>query len=217
MYLRKWDVATGKAVLEHALRPNGVKVPDEDDDPREREFGFLLGQGVFSADGKTFVLDVANQFHVFEVATGKDLLQIANEGSHVMSLAISPDSRMLLASAWGKTVQTKLADGTTRISSAKNHPICLWELASGQLRKQLILPGGGAGPVAFSPDGKYFAIATGEPDRRIRWWDAATGKELGVIQGFRGTVHALAFTPDGRRLISGMDDTTALVWELVGK
>ena len=63
--------------------------------------------------------------------------------------------------------------------------------------------------MAFSPDNKFFAAATGEPDRRIRIWDMANGNEVGVIQGFRGTVSALAFTPDSSRLISGTDDTSA--------
>jgi len=220
MYLRKWEVATGKAVLEHAIRPQGMKMPGDDaDDGDKRQmqsmmFQVMLGEGTFSLDGKTFLLSASNQFHMFDVATGKDLFQIPNEGSHVTSVAISPDSRLLLASAWGKSITTKLPDGRMRSSSAKNHPICLWELATLQMRKKVMLPDGGAGPVAFSPDNKLFAAATGEPDCRIRIWDMANGNEVGVIQGYRGRVSSLAFAPDSKRLISGMDDTTALVWDL---
>jgi RNA polymerase sigma factor (sigma-70 family) len=217
LYLRKWDVATGKAVLEHALRPTGVKVPDEDAEPFEREMFFSLGEGAFAPDGKTFVLMAGNQLHVFEVATGKDLRQISNEGSHVIGLAISPDSKLLLASACGEPVQTKLTDGRIRHSSAKNHPVCLWELDTGKLVKQIFLPEGGAGPVAFSADGKLFATAYDKPERRVQLWDVRTGIEVHSIKGFRGTVRSLAFTSDGKRLISGMDDTTALVWALEAK
>jgi WD40 repeat protein len=71
--------------------------------------------------------------------------------------------------------------------------------------------------VAFSRDGRLFATAASKPSPRIQIWDVASGAEVGSIQGFRGVVHSLAFSPDGRRLISGMNDTTALVWDVPGK
>jgi RNA polymerase sigma factor (sigma-70 family) len=217
MYLRKWEVATGKALLEHALRPEGVRVPREDAEPFEREPFFDPGTGTFSRDGKTFVLNLGNRFHVFDVATGKSLRQFPSEGSYVVSLAISPHSTLLLASAWGKPIETKQPDGRVRYSSARNHPVCLWELASGKLLKQILLPEGGAGPVAFSADGKQFATATNKPFPRLQIFDVATGREVGAIEGLPGSVRSLAFLPDGKRLVSGMNDTTALVWDLPAK
>jgi WD40 repeat protein len=214
LYLRKWDVATGKAVLEHALRPHGVEVPDGDDDEHALEKRFALGEGAFAPEGQTFVLAAGNEFHVFDVASGKDLRQIPNEGSHERSLAISPDGTRLLASAWGKSVRTKLSDGRVHFSVAKDHPVCLWDLATGQLQRRTMLPEGGAGPVAFSADGRRYATACGAPDQRIQVWDTATGRELRTFRGLDSRVGALAFTPDGRRLISGMDNSTALVWDL---
>jgi len=165
-YLRIWDVTTGKALVEHAIRPTGVKVPDEDAEERDRELFFSLGESVFSSDGKRFVLNVGKSFHVFDTATGKELRQIANEGSHVISLTISPDSKFLLASAWSKGVQTRLPDGRVRFSSAQDHPVCLWDLSSGKLLQHIVLPEGGAGPVAFSPDGRVFAVGTDRPARQ---------------------------------------------------
>jgi hypothetical protein len=41
-----------------------------------------------------------------------------------------------------------------------------------------------------------------------------TGKELRKLTGHRGKVGALAFTPDGKTLISGGDDTTILFWDV---
>src|SRR5262249_17684104 len=51
-------------------------------------------------------------------------------------------------------------------------------------------------------------------DGVIRLWDAWSGKELGRLAGHRGWVMAIAFSPDGRRLVSGSTDTTALVWDV---
>jgi WD40 repeat protein len=53
----------------------------------------------------------------------------------------------------------------------------------------------------FSPDGR--SILTGTWDRRnSRLWDAATGKPIGPPVHHNESVHFVAFTPDGRRMMS---------------
>jgi WD40 repeat protein len=194
LYVRKWDVVTGKAVAELLLGPAG-----KDDDPKQPKSPLTMpGAADFSPDGKTLVVNIGFTFRVFDVASGKERYQISNEGLLNQFLAISPDSRLLLANAF---------------ASAKNNGICLWELATQLLRKKVILPDSGLGAVAFSPNNKLFAAANGEPDCRISIWDMANGNEVGVVQGYRGRVSALAFTSDSKRLVSGMEDTTALVWD----
>jgi WD40 repeat protein len=218
LFLRKWDVTTGKAVLEYVLRPTGVTVPDRDA-PGSLHFIHLAIDGAFTSDGKTFVLNVGDRFHIFDVATGQDLRQIPYESGRLMSLVVSPDGQLLLASAHGRPVQTKLPDGRTQVAPAPNNLVGLWDLASGRLRNKVLLPQVGPGwpPVAFSADSKAFATVTNDPAPRIEVRDVGTGKVIGSVQGFRGPVHSLAFAPDGRRIISGMNDSTALVWEFAPK
>jgi WD40 repeat protein len=160
------------------------------------------------------VLFVEKKFHLIDVATGKNLRQIPNDNG-LESLAISADGKTLLAGVRGKSTQTRLPDGTSQYSPAENDLACLWDLSAGKLLKRVTLPEAGVGPVAFSPDGKLIAISTGTKDGRIRLLDVSEGTYVGVIKGFRGYVRcSLIFSPDGRRLISGMSDTTGLVWDL---
>lgn len=216
-YLRIWDVATGKAIQEHRIRPGGIKIPDEDDEAaqRERRMMFLsLSGSAFSGDGKRFILTIGATVRLFDVESGKEIRTIQTEQRNMDHLAVSPDGKRLLASGWGKAIQTRLPDGRTRHSTAKEHLLELYDLEKGKYLHRLTLPGETSGPVAFSVDGKTFAAAIDKPNGEIRFWETATAAERPSIRGFNGRVRALAFTPDGRRLISAMENTTALVWDL---
>jgi RNA polymerase sigma factor (sigma-70 family) len=218
LYLRVWDVATGKAIHEHRIVPSGIQIPDEDDDSaaqRDQKTMFLsLARSAFSGDGKRFILAVGASMQVFDVETGKEIRTIKTEQRDMNHLIVSPDGELLLTSGYGKSIETRLPDGRVRFSMAKEHPLELYDLETGKCLHSITLPGEISGPVAFSADGKTFAAAIDKPAGAIRFWDTATGAERPSINGFHGRVNALAFTPDGRRLISAMDDTSALIWDL---
>src|SRR5262249_10660887 len=114
----------------------------------------------------------------------------------------------------GEALPVRGPAGVVESRPAPNHAVCLRELGTGKLVKGVVLPGRMAGPVAISPDGKRFAAAGAQPGDPIRLWDIASGEELSSLGGFRDTATALAFSPDGKRLVSGMKDTYALVWDL---
>jgi len=211
-YLRTWDVRTGKALAEHKLKPTGVKVPSEEDRDSGAFDFFHMDQARFSPDGKQLVIALGKLF-VFEVATGKELKVLENDGSHIASIDFSHDSRQLLVSAWGKQLQVPLPDGRTMYTTAKELPVTIWDLSSGTRAKKLLLPGEGAGSAAFSPDGKQFAVVSRRPAVKISFYDLE-GNEQFAIDDIPRNVGSLAFTSDGAALIGGLTDTTALVWEL---
>jgi WD40 repeat protein len=207
-YLRVWEVRTGKALVEHKLQPTGVKVPEEG-----REFLSHIGHASVSSDAALIVLSIGKLF-LFDVESGQELRVLENEGGHVVSLAFSPDRRQLLASTYSRPVATNLPGGRVRSSALKNHLVQLWELDTGRLVRRVVLPEGGMGPVAFSADGLRYAVAAGRDKSTITVYETASGKEQFVIRDCPHRVVSLAFARDGRSLVTGLSDSTALVWDL---
>lgn len=66
--------------------------------------------------------------------------------------------------------------------------------------------------VAFSPNGKLLASASG--DRSIRLWSVETGVELANLNGHARDVFGVAFSPDGRHLASASFDNTVRLWDM---
>jgi WD40 repeat protein len=59
--------------------------------------------------------------------------------------------------------------------------------------------------VAFSPDGRQFATAS--TDRKVRLWNTATGRMIGVPLSHPYPVWSVAYSPDGRTLVTGSGDS----------
>ena len=68
--------------------------------------------------------------------------------------------------------------------------------------------------VAFSRNGRRIASASYIGDTTVSLWDAETGKELHRFAGHASDVYDVAFSTDGRFLVSGGLDKSVRVWRL---
>jgi WD40 repeat protein len=214
--LRVWDVKTGKLVAEYAVRPPGVtKEGDEKPAAVKHRMGVMMGPAAFAPDGQHLVATLGGSFHMIDTTTGRIELSVEHPGGHVISsIAVAPDGRHCATSGWGRSVERKLPDGRIQSAMPDDHPVCLFELATGKLVRELKMPNSAAGPVAFSADGKLLAVGFGSGSGEIRVLDAATLEPVAALTEFGSGSHAMAFSPEGKHLITGLDDGTALVWDL---
>ncbi len=73
--------------------------------------------------------------------------------------------------------------------------------------------------IGLSPDGRMMAVVAPsylreDGDGTIRLWDLTAGKQVLTLQPENARAMSFAFSPDGRRLVTGMDTGTALVWDI---
>ena len=145
---------------------------------------------------------------IFDVATGRLIRRWEKPQAWLVeALAFTPDGRFLAAGGF-------------------KGPIVIWDVVTGKESRRLISDPAASWNItyalAFSADGK--TLASANPDLRplggrlpsASLWEMATGKERGRFEGHRADVNSVAFAPDGRTLVSGSGDTTALVWDVTG-
>ena len=215
--LRVWDVKTGKRVAEYAVRPPGV-AKEDDEKPaarKRRMMGVMMGPAAFAPDGQHLVATLGGSFHIIDTATGRIEHSVQHPGGHVISRSPSrPTAAISPPAAGGGPSERKLPDGRIQSTTPDDHPVCLFELATGKLVRELKMPTSDAGPVAFSADGKLLAVGFGRGGGEIRVLDAATLEPVAALTGFGSGPHAMAFSPEGKHLITGLNDGTALVWDM---
>ena len=117
---------------------------------------------------------------------------------------VSADEGLVITREYLKT-------GDYREGRKPNQTIRVRELLSGKV--VLCLPDqADAKCYTFSADNRFLAL--GDEDGSIRLVEVVSGKEVYRLRGHRGGIASLVFSADGALLISGSDDTTALVWDV---
>ena len=150
----------------------------------------------FSPDSTRIAAGVGVDVKVWDVTTGKDVQTFIGHTAEVYSVKFSPDGMYIVSAS---------ADQTARI----------WNITTSEPVLKLDHPGE-VTDVAFSPDGKWIAAAVGDrmsTGGTVKIWDAATGQELFDLPHTIEGVNALAFSPDGRMLLTGSNDTTWKLWD----
>jgi RNA polymerase sigma factor (sigma-70 family) len=114
------------------------------------------------------------------------------------------------------------ADGQLAAVTAADGPLVVWELESKRAVLKIDKAAGQPKRLAFSPNGLYLALCASEDyhaspsgSKAVEILEIATGKVVSKYQLPATTnVVSVGFSPNGRRLATGLSDTTILIWDV---
>jgi WD40 repeat protein/serine/threonine protein kinase len=202
--LKIWDAASGKETRTTDLHTDDAM------------------SVTFSPDGKWIGGGVGRTVKLWDSATGREIQSLSGHDSTIVSVAFSRDGRRI-------------------VSGSRDATLKVWDATSG--RRLLTINGidrqiGPIASVAFSPDGKRIVaggsgflsqasmtqeggiqlaigLVVGFNQATLAVWDATSGEQLLTPKGDTGGVWSVAFSPDGKRIVSGNTDRTLKVWDAV--
>ena len=214
MYLRVWDIRTGRALVEAKIDPNG-----EDSSGSENRMGLpVRNEGILSPDASKILLTTREGSFLFDATTGEQIRPVAS--GKIESACFTQDSsRLLMVRAASKPARTPLRDGGVRISAPRRHEIVMLNLDDDSVIWSFAI-NGRDGPIGVSDDGRLVAVSEkGDKEHTVYFLDGTTGQELGTIPnvgrlGWGSNGLQMAFSPDLQRFAACLLDSTVLVWKL---
>ena len=190
---------------------------------------YAVGQMAFSSDGQIIATGGCGVrskeawktwVRVWDVATGEMLMEFKEMQNAVSAVAISPDSRYLIAVGGDQGNQPNLPE-----------PIRIWDLDAKRLVAEFDGHDRWVRDVAFAPDGKHFATVSNGVKvwnlqeciaRSIRHEAATEHDSNGVaslsevrrFDGHTDIIHDVLFLNHGTRAVSASEDGTIRVWDV---
>ena len=191
----------------------------------------------FSRDGRWLASGTNDRtVRLWQLATGREMPKLAGHTGWVKAVAFSPDSG-LLASA-SNSGEIKLWDPNTgrevfhhAYADERFHALAFsrdgkWLAAGGtgrtirlldvstKQRRNLIGHNGEITSVVFASDS---TVLSGSTDKTIRIWDMSSGSAAKTLGPFADDVNAVALSPDGSTLASGMANHKIVLFDLASR
>jgi len=130
----------------------------------------------------------------------------------ITAVALRPDGRhVAVAVCTGGLKVWDVATGS-EVYTLQTHP-ALKQIGRVGKRRKFFLPMEMI-RLVYSHDSRLLATSSDSANPVIKLWDADNGEPLAALEGHTGQVNALAFSSDGRRLVSGSTDGTVRIWDV---
>lgn len=209
-----WSISTGKVVRNF----NG--------------FGDMVSSVAMSPDGQYVAASSAQSIKVWKTETGEEVNSFTGHTGNVKIVVFTPDGRSVISGGEDKMIKEwNIGTGkNTRTFTGHTNPIdnlaispdgrfifscsfrdkpMMWDMNTGYLSKTFDCDG--ISSLAISPDGKSVIFA-GMPDIQI--WDIAKGEKIKKLKiENESWVRSMAYSQDGRFVLTGSEDNTVKLWD----
>ncbi len=159
----------------------------------------------FSPDGKIIASGGKNKTIKLWNRQGKLLKTLKGHYDNVVAIAFSPNGEMIASASLDKNIKLWNRNGEL-INTLQGH--------NTDVRGVTFL----STPLSSSDNNKQqkqknYMIASASGDNTVKLWNT-NGKLITTLQGHKGAVWDVEFTPDGKTLVSGSEDNTLMLWNL---
>jgi hypothetical protein len=216
--LKVWDLEQGEAiqtleghsgaVMAVALTPDGQRAVSGSGDKTLMVWDLERGETLHTLTGHTKAVRAVAvtpdgrhavsgstdaSLRLWDLERGESVRILGGHTDAVLAVAVSADGRLAVSGSGDKTLKVWDLERGEALCTLEGHAAAVEAVAA--------LPGGG--------------VVSGAGDNALKVWDLERGEAIRTVTGLGDAVSALAVTPDGRRLVSGSQDTTIGVWSLV--
>ncbi len=195
----------------------------------------------FSSDGRLLAAggghaQQGGEIKIWGVADRREVITIEGHSDTIQALAFSPEGKMLATASYDKTIKLwdvasgrelrtlrdhidavyALAftpDGNRLLSGSGDRSVKIWNPATGERLYTLGDPIDGINSIAIHPSGTR--VTAGGYDRTIRVWELGEdgGELLNVLIAHPSTILRIAYSPDGKKIVTAAADRTMKVFD----
>jgi len=155
----------------------------------------------FNPDGSLIITGSFDngEIKIWDTAKDQELRNISEDLYRVDFISFSPEGKYIIS----------------RSDVGLNRYITIWDANTGIKIKNISIYLNSL-PIAISPDGNMIATNYYKSDI-IYLINVNTGRDINTISGFSGhtnTIYCLAFSPDGKMIVSGSADKSIKLWDV---